>query len=80
MHLFNDVVSTLKTIFYRTKCEDIFNGEQDNIPQETVLGFINFVDRFTVLRFTAIGEPPAAGSIGVLLMNQYSSWPITFGL
>jgi hypothetical protein len=36
MHLFNDVVSTLEIIFYGTKCEDIFNGEQDNIPQKTV--------------------------------------------
>jgi hypothetical protein len=31
-------------------------------------------------RFKVTGAPPAAKRIQVLPMNQYASWPITFGI
>jgi hypothetical protein len=36
------------------------------------LFFFNFVDRFTVLRFTATEAPLAAKNIRILLMNQHA--------
>jgi hypothetical protein len=34
--------------------------------------FLNFVDRFTALRFTAIDEPLATKRIWIFLMSQYA--------
>jgi hypothetical protein len=34
--------------------------------------FLNFVDRFTDLRFTATGAPLAARGIRILPMNQHA--------
>jgi hypothetical protein len=41
---------------------------------------LTFADRLTALRFMATGAPPAARRIRILPMNQYPSWPITFGM
>jgi hypothetical protein len=41
---------------------------------------LTFVDRFTALRFTATGAPPAARRIQILQMNPYACWSITFGM
>jgi hypothetical protein len=38
------------------------------------------VDRFTALRFMAIGAPAAARRIRILPTNQYAGWPIAFGI
>jgi hypothetical protein len=38
------------------------------------------IDRFTALRFTAIGAPPAARCIRIFPTNHYAWWPITFGI
>jgi hypothetical protein len=37
-----------------------------------------FVNRFTALRFTAIGTPPAARRLHISPTNQYARWLITF--
>jgi hypothetical protein len=42
-------------------------------------GFLTFVDRFTALRYTGTGAPPAARRIRILPMNQHARWPIIFG-
>lgn len=41
---------------------------------------LSYVDRFTALRFTEIGAPPAAGRMRILPMTQYACWPVTFGV
>jgi hypothetical protein len=41
---------------------------------------IGLIARFTALRFTETGAPPAARRIQILSMNQYACWLITFGM
>jgi hypothetical protein len=39
---------------------------------------LSMVNRFTGLRFTAMGALPRVRPIRILPMNQYACWPLTF--
>jgi hypothetical protein len=66
----------------RNLSNDIRRHVRDSIGTDILIYMevLTFVNRFTALRFTETGPPPAARRVRILLMNQYAGWSITFGI